>query len=309
MSALLPAPIAPVTAPVTAPHSARALLRAKGRTFWLAAKLLPAGLKDEVAVLYAFCRVVDDAVDEAENPAAAREAALCLARELEGEAPRPEVATFRELAVRRGLELRCARELLQGVTSDLGPVRVADDAGLLRYAYLVAGTVGAMMERLLGSTDPGARATAIELGIAMQLTNICRDVREDAVRDRVYLPASRLRAHGVDPDAVARGEVEGARLAPVVREVLALADRHYHAARAGYRFLPWRARAAVAVAARLYRQIGVNLGARQGADPLRGRVVVPTLQKLGLAALELLRLARGPSLAEPERRFLHAPPG
>lgn len=305
MSALVPAPLAPATGQLTA----RALLRAKGRTFWLASHLLPAGLQDEVAVLYAFCRVVDDAVDEAESPAAAREAAVRLARELEGESPRPEVAAFRELAHRRGLELRFARELLEGVTSDLGPVRIDDDAGLLRYAYLVAGTVGGMMERLLGSTDPGARATAIELGIAMQLTNICRDVREDALRDRVYLPASMLRAHGVDPDAVARGEVEGARLAPVVSEVLALADRHYRAARAGYRALPWRARAAVAVAARLYRQIGVNLVARQGADPLRGRVVVPTLQKLGLAALELLRLALGPSHAEPERRFLHAPPG
>lgn len=288
--------------------TARALLRAKGRTFWLASRLLPPRLRDEVAVLYAFCRVVDDAVDEAPSPAVAGEAALQLARELEGESPRPEVAAFRALAAQRGLELRFARELLDGVRSDLGRVRIEDDAGLLRYAYLVAGTVGAMMERLLGATDERARAAAIELGIALQLTNICRDVREDAGRDRVYLPATRLRAAGLDPDLVARGEVEGERLAPVVREVLALADEHYRAARAGFAFLPWRARAAVAVAARLYRQIGVRLLARQGADPLRGRVVVPALQKLGLAVVELLRLARGASLPNPERRFLHAPP-
>lgn len=295
--------------PLAATPSPRALLRAKGRTFWLASRLLPGALLDDVVVLYAFCRVVDDAIDEAPSPSAARDHAELLARELEGEAPRPEVAAFRELAARRGLDLRYARELLEGVSSDVGRVRVEDDAGLSRYAYLVAGTVGAMMGQLLGATDARARAAAVELGIAMQLTNICRDVLEDAARDRVYLPAARLRAAGLDPEELVCGVVDRERLAQVVREVLALADRHYQAARAGYAFLPWRARATVAVAARLYRQIGVTLLERQGADPLRGRVVVPTPEKLRLAVAELLRLASAAAASPHEGRFHHAPPG
>ncbi len=143
----------------------------------------------------------------------------------------------------------------------------------------------------------------------MQLTNICSDVLEDAGRDRVYLPAARLRAAGLHPEELVRGDVDRARLARVVREVLALADRRYQAARAGYAFLPWRARATVAVAARLYRQIGVRLIERQGADPLRGRVVVPTLEKLRLAVAELLRLPASVGASSHEGRFHHAPRG
>lgn len=307
MSAIVPAarPVhdaargasAPGLALAPAVTSARALMRNKGRTFWLASRLLPGGLLDEVAVVYAFCRVADDAVDEAGSEAMARAASQRLARELEGEAPRPEVAAFLALAARRGLDLQFARELLVGVVFDVGPVRVASDAQLLHYAYLVAGTVGGLMVRLLGATDPRARTPAVELGIAMQLTNICRDVAEDARRDRVYLPTSRLREAGLEAGAVLDGSADRERLAMVVRDVLDEADRHYALARAGLRFLPWRARLAVAVAARLYRQIGVRLVQALGADPFRGRAVVPWHQKLRLALAALADLARRPRQA------------
>ncbi len=275
--------------------SARAVMRQKGRTFWLASRLLPAGLLDDVAVLYAFCRAVDDAVDEATSDAAAAAQAERLARELEGDAPRPEVAAFLDLAARRGLDLRFARELVAGVSSDVGSVRLESDAQLLRYAYLVAGTVGGLMVRLLGANDERALAPALELGIAMQLTNICRDVAEDAGRDRVYLPGERLVDAGLSFDDVLRGGADRSRLAKVIREVLSEADRHYEAARAGLRFLPWRARMAVAVAARLYRQIGVRLLAAQQGDPFAGRVVVPWQQKLRLAVSALFDLAQARS--------------
>lgn len=271
---------------------ARAVMRSKGRTFWLASRMLPGGLLDDVAVLYAFCRTVDDAVDEAASHEEARAESVRLARELEGVAPRPEVAAFLELAARRGLDVRYARELVVGVTSDVGAVRVHSDAQLLRYAYLVAGTVGGLMVRLLGATDARARAPAVELGIAMQLTNICRDVADDALRDRVYLPGARLAAAGLSFPEVLAGRAERARLAVVIDGVLAEADRHYALATAGLQYLPWRARLAVAVAARLYRQIGVRLLHTQRGDPFAGRVVVPWHQKLRLAVAALIDVAR-----------------
>src|SRR5690606_19949777 len=109
----------------------------------------------------------------------------------------------------------------------------------------------------LGVTDPAARAPAIALGVGMQLTNICRDVREDATRGRVYLPAARLEAHGVSPRSLLD---EGGYAQPgvyaVVEELLALAESYYAEAERGMGYLPPRGRLAVYVAARLYRAIG-----------------------------------------------------
>jgi phytoene synthase len=265
---------------------ARAVLAKHAKSFRFAGLFLPADRLDDAAVVYAFCRVVDDAIDEAPDRAAAQREAAALADELDGRAaPRPAVAAFLQTAARLEMDLGFARGLIEGVAFDARErVRVPDDAGLLRYCYLVAGTVGGMMCAVLGVKDPRALPHAVDLGVGMQLTNICRDVLEDAGRDRVYVPASRLLAHGVfDPDglpgSLRAGRADGSAIAAVVEELLALADRYYASADAGMRFIPWRSRLAILVAGRVYRAIGTVLR-RRACDVLQGRVSTSLPQKL-----------------------------
>jgi phytoene synthase len=258
----------------------RAVFRRKARTFWWAGLLLPPEVRDDAATVYAFCRLVDDTGDEADDPGVAKLALEALSNEVLGRTePRPLVAEFRAVAVRRELPLEAATELIAGVLGDLGVVRMADDGELLRYCYRVASTVGLMMCAVLGVRCREALPHAVDLGIAMQLTNICRDVAEDAARGRVYLPASRLRAAGVDPELLVRGGVDARRVAGVVDEVLALADRYYRSADGGMRDIPGRFRPAILVASRTYRAIGVCLR-RRSSDALAGRTVVPWPEKV-----------------------------
>jgi phytoene synthase len=291
--------------------AAHAEFRRKARTFWWAARLLPRGTRDDAAIVYAFCREVDDTADEAADPAAAELALQGLSNEVLGRGcPRPLIAEFRAVALRRGLPLESAAELIAGVRSDLGVVRVADDEELLRYCYRVASTVGLMMCAVLGVRRREALPHAVDLGIAMQLTNIARDVAEDAARGRVYLPAARLRGAGVDPAALAAGAARSDGVARVVEEVLALADRYYRSADGGMRDIPARYRPAILVASRVYRAIGVRLRRRR-CDALAGRTVVPWHQKLAWGARALAASLRPDVLGIAPRwahdRALHVP--
>ena len=267
----------------------RAVLARHARSFDLAGRFLGREQQDEAAVLYAFCRLVDDLVDEATDLEAGTRALAEVEAELRGEAPpRPLIEVFTAQLHDHDVERAAALELIAGVRSDAGPVALADDAELLRYCYRVAGTVGLMMCGVLGVRAPRARAFALDLGIAMQLTNICRDVAEDAARGRVYLPAARLAQLGSDGEALLRRRAPRAAIATIVLDLLELADRHYASADAGMRFIPWPSRLAILVASRVYRAIGLVLRARDG-DALAGRAVAPPWLKLACSGAALLR--------------------
>src|SRR5690606_23084968 len=136
----------------------------------------------------------DDTVDEADDENEARQRLVLIEEMLGGtRAPSPIVAAYIALMEAADIGLAPARDLIAGARSDLQAVRMRTDEEFLQYCYRVAGTVGLMMCGVLGVRDVGARRHAIDLGIAMQMTNICRDVLEDAKRDRVYLPEGRLR--------------------------------------------------------------------------------------------------------------------
>ena len=270
------------TEPTLPVAESRAVMARHARSFQLAARFLPPQVADEAALVYAFCRLVDDTADEAPSLAQAREGLAALSDEMDGTAP-PSAAVhaYQTIAARRGIPPRVAQDLIAGVSSDLGAVRVADDPQLIVYCYQVAGTVGLMMCGVLGVTAQAAWPHALSLGIAMQLTNICRDVLEDAGRDRVYLPLRRLAAAGVSAEQLLDGTADRAQVAAVVRDLLALADDHYAYAEAGMHFIPWRARLAILIASRVYRGIGVRLLRRHGGDPLHGRTTTSALEKLG----------------------------
>jgi phytoene synthase len=253
-----------------------AILSRYGRTFRLAGRFLPRADLEAAAALYSVCREVDDLADETGDPALGQAALAELAAALRGDPDgHPLARRLDALAAAYGVDRAVAAHLVETVRSDIGPVRIADEASLLRYAYGVAGTVGLMMCDVLGVADPRARPFAIDLGIAMQFTNIARDVAEDAARDRLYLPATWL-PEAMPPAAfLAHGEAVYA----AVRRLLARADQHYRSAELGYRFLPRHARLAIGVAARLYEEIGLKL-LRIGPAYLNGpRCVVPASRK------------------------------
>lgn len=291
-------------------ESCTRVLARHSSTFEFAARLLPSRTRDDATVLYALCRTIDDIADEAADCDRARRQLRRIRMEVEQRrAPRPIVGLFFEVASRRGFGFEPLLELIDGVESDLGRVRIKTDEQLLRYCYRVAGTVGLMMCSVLGVDDERATPHAIDLGVAMQLTNICRDVVEDAGRNRVYLPARRLSKAGLSPAKIVDGDFEVGDLATVIDDVLRLADDYYRSADAGMWAIPTRARYAIAVASRIYRSIGVRLR-RRGCDVTAGPDEMSRLEMaywLGASTAVWVRKTGLLARRVPHRRQLHRP--
>jgi phytoene synthase len=266
--------------------AAESTLARQGRSFHWARRLLGATHADRATRLYAFCRRLDDLVDEAAAPEEARVALAAADRDIaDGRSDdlvlRDGLALMRECGIEPGV----VRELIAGMASDAETVRVVDEAELLRYCYRAAGTVGLMMCRVLDAPEPAAAAHAVDLGIAMQLTNLCRDVAADARMGRRYLPAS-LVGDIAPADLIEPSPALQPALRAAVARLLALAEVYYASGEAGLPFLPVRARAGILVAGRVYRAIGHRLAAREYAY-WEGRAFVPDWRKatITLAAL------------------------
>lgn len=276
----------------------RAVIAHHSKSFALASRLLPPRCRDEAAVVYAWCRRADDAVDLA-GPAEASSAIDQLVRELDGvyggsPSEEPILRAFQVVVSQRQIPLYYPRELLAGLTMDLGVVRYASMDDLLHYSFRVAGTVGLMMCHVMGLRDARARRQAAHLGIAMQLTNICRDVREDWERGRLYLPEDYLAAAGAPGlgSRIGRPFPEDASgaVAAVVQRLLADADRAYRSGDAGLDALDTRCAFAIRTARLVYSRIGSEIAGRR-YDVLRGRAWVGHGTKLALvvrAAVETL---------------------
>lgn len=211
--------------------------RRHARSFYFASFALPKEKKRAAYAVYAFCRYTDDLVDRV---AAGGGVALALERVSQsfdrmtaGELNDPAFAPAFAWAVQRyGIEKQPFLDLLKGVGMDLGPVRIADWPQLRDYCYHVASVVGLMMARIFELRDEAGRERAIDLGIAMQLTNILRDVGEDFAMDRIYLPADEMAAAGVDETMLSQDRVTG-NLRVLLREQAARAQEYYRRAEAG----------------------------------------------------------------------------
>lgn len=277
----------------------REVIRTNSRSFSAASRLLPSDVRDAAVATYAFCRGADDDVDTAADAADARTRHRAtrerLARLYEGAAmPTPVGRAFQWVIQRHGIPREEPEALLDGMEQDLGEVRVADDEALLLYCYRAAGVVGRMMSRIMGRSDPAALRRAVDLGIAMQLTNVCRDVGEDARRDRVYVPLAWLRQAGADVDEVLAARPSAA-ISSVTLRVLGLADQYYESGIGGIGLLPARCRPAILAAAYVYREIGREV-ARRGGDGVSGRAVVSSRRRASLLLLAVLRSWTSPRL-------------
>lgn len=253
-----------------------------GKSFRFAGRFLDKRQLHDCARLYRFCRFIDDMVDEASVTTAAREELERLKLQLNvGASSEPTIQDFIELKNQCGMQSMVVNELIRGIESDLNPVLIETESELLRYCYRVAGTVGLLMCDVLHVYDTRARAHAIDLGIAMQLTNIARDVKEDAELGRRYIPA--LWFGELKPKFVTKqSPLPTLSIKKSVKRLLGLADSYYESGKFGIRFLPPRAKHGIRIAALLYREIGVVIAERD-YDVYRERVFVNLPRKLLVA--------------------------
>lgn len=285
----------------------RTLLRAGSRSFDAAARLLPASVRDPAVALYAFCRVADDAIDQdggGRLPCLRERLALIYA---ERPLPIPADRAFARIVHRVAMPRVLPEALLEGFAWDAEGRRYADLPAVRDYAVRVAGSVGAMMALLMDVRDAPRLAAAIDLGVAMQLSNIARDVGEDARAGRLYLPLQWLADAGIDPDAFLAAPTFSARLGQVVQRLLHEADIHYARARPGIAALPVACRFGIGAASLLYAEIGREV-ARRGFDSVSGRAVVSGQRKAWVVASRVgfVTLATGslPSAPIREGQFL-----
>lgn len=285
---------------------------AKGsKSFAAAATLFDAKTRADAVMLYAWCRHCDDVVDGQElghgrvtSAASPRERLDALyeetARAYRG-APtsHPAFAAFGEVVKRNDIPERYPLQLLDGFRMDVEERRYETLDDTLTYCYHVAGVVGVMMALIMGARDEVVLDRASDLGLAFQLTNISRDVVEDAGIGRIYLPATFLADAGLSPERLADPALRG-EVAKVVARLLDVAEPYYDQALIGIAALPFRSACAVATARGVYRAIGTRVRAL-GPNAWDARVSTSKRQKLAF-------LARGVAEALSTRLSGTAPP-
>ncbi|NMG41849.1 squalene/phytoene synthase family protein [Chelativorans sp. ZYF759] len=260
----------------------RQSIRQGSKSFYLASLLMPAAAREPAYAVYAFCRMADDMVDGGgSGPEAIAEIRRALdhiyaRRPADSFVERAFADVVRDFAIPRAIP----DAMVEGLEWDVEGRSYETLSDLVGYAMRVAGTVGVMMTLVMGRREPEVLARACDLGVAMQLTNICRDVGEDARNGRIYLPLSQLRTAGLSPVEIGVMKRSTPALRAVIVDLLGEAERLYGQARPGIGALPAGSRTGIAAARLLYREIGRLIC--EGIDPLRERAVVAKGRKLAL---------------------------
>jgi len=285
----------------------RDAIRTGSLSFHAASRLLPARVRDPALALYAFCRLADDAVDDSDDKAPA---VLALRDRLDlvyAGRPRNAPADRAFAAVVQDFEMPRALPdaLLEGLAWDAVGRQYDSLSGLLDYAARVAAAVGAMMCVLMRVRNADALARACDLGLAMQLTNIARDIGEDARAGRLYLPRQWLAEEGIDPAAFLAAPVADARIRRLTQRLLSEADALYQRSESGVPALPMACRPGIYAARHVYAGIGGAV-AQGGHDSVTRRARTSARQKLGWLGLSILR--SGASVVLPVPATLHADP-
>lgn len=261
------------TAPVVL--EARETTRRVARTFAIACRMLPRAMRDDVYVLYLVFRTLDDLVDHGHPDARQRIASVQAWCAGAGPTSR-ETHLLEQLASRYALPRHALHSFCAGMEQDLDGPRMHTEADVDEYCYRVAGTVGVVMAALLGTAGDRDRAdrAAAALGMAMQRTNILRDIDEDREQGRVYLAAETLQRFG--------GTLDPGRREALMRDQIARADELYERGLEGIVLLR-NGRRAIAAAAAMYREILRQIE-REGYGAQAGRVVVSNRRKVAVAA-------------------------
>jgi phytoene synthase len=285
-------------------RACREILRHGSKSFHAASLLLPSDVRDAAAALYAFCRVADNAVDERDDSKAAsseeilfeldrRLDAVYADQPLDG----PVDRAFRSVVRKYSIPRAVPAALLEGLRWDEEGRGYEELPDLYDYAVRVGSTVGVMMTLVMGRRDAATLADAAELGMAMQLTNICRDVGEDARRGRLYLPARPLRECGVKIEEWLERPLPLPGIVESVSRLLDDADRLYARSWSGISRLPARSRPAIRAASLLYAAIGREIRSA-GFDSVDRRAWTSRRTKLSILARAALS-SRAPGSAFP----------
>ena len=270
---------------------AKLILKNNGKSFFWASKFLPSLYVDRAAELYKFCRILDDIADSGEKTS------LDNLQNFYNQFKKNDIASFNKL---NNHSLNCPEyltlnskkavlNLLDGLIFDQKTVLIQEESDLICYSYQVAGTVGVMMCDALQCHNEKAKLFAIDLGIAMQLTNIARDVLEDAKMGRRYLPGSWVNQASPEEIVLAsknNNYVKNNIISIAVERLLTLAEQYYLSGSQGFIYLPIKTRFAIAIASSVYREIGIQLK-RKKYNWYEGRQVTTMGTKLKVSVKNL----------------------
>jgi len=264
------------------------------KSFYLSTLLLPEDRRWATFALYSFCRYADNLID---NPRRRTTRELIaeiqhLADELKlayrtGESEHPVLRPFTVVARNFQIPIEFPLDLLTGVQMDLENQRYATFDDLYLFCYRVAGVVGLMMTHVLGFRDAKAFQFAEKLGVAMQLTNILRDIQEDKKLGRIYIPQNELQQFNVREDDFFSEKISD-NFRELIRFQIRRAHAYYDEAEAGIRLLQPESRFAIYSASKIYRGILYKIE-RRDYNPFLGRVFVPAVKKFSILFSEILR--------------------
>jgi phytoene synthase len=276
----------------------REIVRVHSKTFYLSSLFLEPLKRRAVWAVYAFCRTADDIVDR-DSPAPDKLAAIDawesqLVAAYEGRTGDPIFVAFADAAQRFGIPVEPALDLLRGARMDVTVRRYETYAELREYCYLVASTVGLLVMPILGTLSPAAITYGVALGRAMQMTNILRDVGEDARMDRIYLPAEDLRRFGC-PESCIMEAVVDEPFVDLMRFQIERVRAMYTEAEPGIALLASESRFTVRLALGLYRRILERIEAND-YDVFTQRAYVPFRTKLAMALATWLGFSRADPL-------------
>ena len=256
-----------------------------GSSFYYSFLFLPEERRRAITALYAYCREVDDVVDEVSDPDVARAKLGWWSQEVEkiyrGGAQHPVALALADVVGTYGIEEERLREVIAGMFMDLDHQGYRDFAGLRHYCHHVAGVVGLMSARIFGYTDERTLEYAEELGLAFQLTNIIRDVGEDARRGRIYLPLDELERFGVTTDDILQArESDGFQRLMAFQIERALS--HYDSAFAKLPAVDRKTQRPGIIMAAIYRTLLEEIR-RDGCHVLTQRTALTPVRKLWIA--------------------------
>jgi phytoene synthase len=281
-------------------------LKKHAKSFYFAGLLLDKQTLHDASVLYAFCRQLDDAAD-IEDMSEKSVKLQQLITDYRTDHSQNEInIAFKELKKQYQLNNQFIDDLILGVSSDLQFKQPKDLKELIFYSYQVAGTVGGLMARILGATNEKAWRFAIDLGIGMQLTNISRDIKEDALNNRIYLPQDQL---GSDIDATTILNPEHkTKVYHVTKEILTTADKYYQSGFSGIYYIPKKNKFSIFIAGMLYQSIG-NKVLNNNEKFLKQRVYLTLFEKIMILIKEYLKQTKTLNQAEPhhQTQMLHQP--
>ena len=253
------------------------------KSFYVASRLLPRNYREAISYLYKILRAIDDIADNGELEGKSTET---IQQELETVVSHPDVISFFN---DHTIPLELLHDINKGVVQDHSRKRYETFQQLYEYCYFVAGTVGRMITHLFGVHDESALKKAEEMGVAMQLTNILRDVEEDLNRNLIYFPNDDMKHFGVSEESI-KNKVTTPQLKALMKHYVETAWKYYYNAAPGITYLPWNTRLGIRAAWFIYSGI-LNKIKGNDFDPFKGRVYVPNREKIWRVVRMILKNA------------------